>query len=60
MGLGSCWVSLHPGTAHQLLNLPRNKIAIGGIMLGHHKRGEEHEHDGHRRKTLEGMFTLHE
>ena len=50
----------HRGTAHQLLKLPRNEVAVGGIMIGHYKRGEEHGHDGHERKPLEGMYTMHE
>jgi len=60
MGLGSCWVSLHHGTAHEILKLPHHEIVVGGLMLGHYKRGEEHGIDGHQRNALEEMYTLHE
>ncbi len=33
-GIGTCWVSLHHGEAHKLLDLPPNEMIIGGIMAG--------------------------
>lgn len=60
MGLGSTWVSLHHGTAHEILELPRHEIVVGGIMLGHYKKGEEEPSDGHERKPLGEMYTFHE
>ena len=35
MGLGSCFVSMHHGTSHDLLQLPHNHSVIGGVMIGH-------------------------
>jgi nitroreductase len=60
MGIGSCWVSLFRGNVHELLKLPRYEIVVGGLMLGHFKRGEEKGHDGHERKSLDEMYTMHE
>lgn len=60
MGLGSCWVSLARGNVHDLLNLPHHEIIIGGLMLGHFKRGEEQGWNGHERKPMEEMYTFHE
>lgn len=60
MGLGSCWVSLYRGNVHELLGLPRHEIVVGGLMLGHYKRGEEKGIDGHQRKPIEDMYTFHE
>lgn len=59
MGLGSTWVSLHHGSAHEILDLPRHEIIVGGIMLGHYKKGEENPSNGQRR-PLEEMYTFHE
>ena len=60
MGLGSCWVSLYRGNVHELLGLPMHEIVVGGLMLGHYKRGEEQGHNGHQRKPLDGMYTFHD
>ena len=60
MGLGSCWVSLARGNVHELLNLPHHEIIIGGLMLGHYKRGEEKGWNGHQRKSMDDMYTFHE
>lgn len=60
MGLGSCWVSLHHGKAHQVLDLPRHKVVVGGIMIGHYKKGEEQPSDGMQRHALSEMYTFYE
>ena len=60
-GLGSCWVSLHHGKAHEILGTPETHVIVGGVMLGHLKRGEEPVSDGHHeRRPLEETYTLHE
>ncbi len=60
MGLGSCWVSLYRGNAHELLKLPRYEIIVGGIMLGHTKKEDAQQSSRHNRKPLDEMYTLHE
>jgi nitroreductase len=60
MGIGSSWVSLHHGPAHQILNLQKHEIIVGGLMLGHFKSGEEKASGGHDRKPLEDIYTIHE
>lgn len=60
MGLGSCWVSLHHGTAHETLQMPRHEIVVGGLMLGHYKKGEDVNSNGRQRKSIEDMYTFHE
>ncbi|MDO8648866.1 MAG: nitroreductase family protein [Candidatus Peregrinibacteria bacterium] len=60
MEIGSCWVSLHHGTAYEILKLPRHETVVGGLMLGHFKRGEEQNSNGHERNPLEEMYTFHE
>jgi nitroreductase len=59
MGLGGTWVSLHHGKTHELLALPPHEVVVGGMMLGHYKRGEERGHDGHQRRPLKEMYTMH-
>lgn len=58
--LGSTWVSLHHGVAHEILGLPRYETVVGGLMLGHYKPGEEQGNDGHQRKPLREIYTFHE
>ncbi len=60
MGLGSSWVSLHHGNVHDFLTLPLHQVVVGGVMLGHYKKGEEKHSNGHQRNPLEGMYTFHE
>ncbi len=60
MGIGSCWVSLHHGPVHELLHLPLHESIVGGIMLGHFKKGEEHASDGHKRNSLKDIYTMHD
>ncbi len=59
MGLGSCWVSLHHGAANELLKLPAGHRIMGGIMLGHYKKGEEQSSGEHERRPLKNMVTIH-
>lgn len=58
MGLGSSWVSLHHGKAHEVLGLPRHEIVVGGMMIGHYRRGEDKPSDGRQRRHLEEMVTF--
>ncbi len=60
MGLGSCWVSLARGDVHELLRLPQYEIVIGGLMLGHYKRGEEKGWGGRQLRSIEETYTFHE
>jgi nitroreductase len=60
MGIGSCWVSLHHGAVHELLQLPMHERIIGGIMLGHFKKGQEKGDDGHKRNALSEIYTIHD
>lgn len=60
MGLGSCWVSLHHGAVNDQLKLPAGHRIMGGIMLGHYKKGEETAGDGHERKPIKEIYTIHE
>lgn len=57
MGLGSTFVSLHHGTAYELLHLKQNQKVIGGIMLGHIPAGEAPP--PHDRKPLSELFTIY-
>lgn len=59
-GMGSCWVSLHHGNVHEILNLPISEKVIGGIMLGNYKSGEEQSTDHHARKALKEIVTMHQ
>lgn len=60
LGFGSSWVSLHHGGAHDVLKLSPHEAVVGGIMVGHFKKGEEKASGGRQRKPLEEMYTLHE
>lgn len=60
MGLGSSWVSLHHGTAHDLLRLPHHHTVVGGIMLGYYREGENAASDGKERKPTKATFTMYE
>lgn len=60
MQLGSCWVSLHHGPAHELLGLPQEEIVVGGVMLGHYKRGEETASDHYERLPLQDLIHFHD
>ncbi|HRH93920.1 MAG TPA: nitroreductase family protein, partial [Candidatus Peribacteria bacterium] len=60
MGLGSCWVSLHHGKAHEILNLPMHDIVVGGVMIGHYRPGEEYPSGEHQRKPVMDCCQFHE
>lgn len=60
MGLGSSWVSLHRGTAHEALHLPHHEIVVGGILIGHRLRENQEPLQIHDRKPLKEIVTFHE
>ncbi len=60
MGLASCWVSLHHGSAHEILDLPLSEHVVGGVMIGHYRKGEEQPSGAHERKALKDMYKFHE
>jgi nitroreductase len=55
--LGSCWVSLHHGTAHDVLQLPRHRRVVGAVMIGHYRPDEELPSHGHQRRSLSETIT---
>lgn len=57
LDVGSCWVSLHHGPAHDALKLKDHQIVIGGLMLGSVKKGDEEASREHQRKTLSSLIT---
>jgi nitroreductase len=60
MDLASCWVSLHHGPAHELLGLPLSDVVVGGVMIGHFRKGEEQASGAHERKALKDMYKFYE
>ena len=60
INLGSCWVSLQHGKAAEILHIPREQVIVGGIMLGHYKKGEEQSSDEHMRVALDDVCEWHE
>lgn len=60
MAIGSCWVSLYRGNVHEILKLPPHEIVVGGIMLGHYKKGEDKSANGQERGPMEEIYTMHE
>jgi nitroreductase len=59
-GIGSCWVSLHHGEAHALLQLPMNEIVVGGIMLGYIRKDEQTADTHPQREPLSSFVSFHE
>ncbi len=59
-GLGSCWVSLHHGPAHNLLKLKDHQVVVGGMMIGHFKEGEELSSAPHARKSVQDIVKWYE
>ncbi len=57
MGLGSCWVSLHRGIAHELMDLPMHEAVVGGLMLGQ-SAPDEPVSPVHDRKPLAEIITF--
>ncbi len=60
MGIGSCWVSLHHGPAHQALKLKEHQMVVGGLMLGSIKKGDEEASREPERKPLGSLVTYYE
>lgn len=60
MDIGSCWVSLHRGAVHAILELKDHQMIVGGLMLGHMKEGEENASREHQRHPIETMYTLYD
>ena len=58
MGLGGSWVSLHHGKPHEILGLPHEEVVIGGMMIGHPKKGDKTAMQ--ERKPLKELYTFHE
>ncbi len=56
MDIGSCWVSLHHGPAHNLLKLKDHMVVVGGLMLGYYKSGEAEASGEHERKPMENAI----
>ena len=52
MDIGTCWVSLHHGPAHNLLKLKDHMVVVGGLMLGYYKPGETEASGEHERKPI--------
>lgn len=57
LGMGTCWVSLHHGPAHNLLKLKDHMVVVGGLMLGYMKEGEKEMSGQHERKPLTEAVT---
>lgn len=60
MGLGTCWVSLHHGPAHNLLKLKDHQVVIGGLMIGFLKEGEKLPGGDHDVRKSEEITTYYE
>lgn len=56
MEIGSCWVSLHHGPAHNLLKLKDHVVIVGGLMLGYEKPGESEPSGAHERRPAAGAI----
>ncbi|MBP7114135.1 MAG: nitroreductase family protein [Candidatus Peribacteraceae bacterium] len=59
LGIGTCWVSLHHGPAHNLLKLPDHHVVIGGILFGYMKEAEKNASGEHQRKPLTDSVTYY-
>lgn len=59
LGLGSCWISLHHGPAHNLLKLPDHHVVIGGVILGYTSEEAKARSTDRQRKTLAEFVTYH-
>ncbi len=60
MSIGSCWVSLHHGPAHDVLKLPDHHAVIGAVMLGYTKPGQEKADGPHERQPMKESCTFYE
>ncbi len=59
LGIGSCWVSLHHGPAHDLLKLPDHHVVIGGMMLGYVEEAQKKAPNDHERRSLAQSVTYY-
>ncbi len=59
MDIGSCWVSLHHGPAHDALKLNDHHTVVGGMMLGYMKPDEREPSGTHMRRPLEECYTFY-
>lgn len=59
LGIGSCWVSLHHGPAHNLLKLPDHHVVIGGMMFGYAKQDARNDSADHERKPVSESVTYY-
>jgi|CXWL01.1.fsa_nt_gi nitroreductase len=57
LGLGSSWVSLHHGEAHNALHLPDHQIVVGGLMIGYPKDDEKEASGQHERKPIKDVVV---
>ncbi len=60
LGIGSCWVSLHHGPAHNILKLKDHQAIVGGLMFGYPKEGEQKASGTHDRSPLSDVVIFHE
>ncbi len=58
--LGSCWVSLHHGKAHDVLKPQDNHMIVGAVMIGHLKPSERKAKGKAERNAVESIFTIYE
>ncbi len=59
LAIGSCWVSLHHGQAHNLLKLSDHHSIVGGLMIGYMKEDETSPSGEHERTALEHVMTFY-
>jgi len=60
MGLGSCWISLHHGASWEALRLEPHEAVVGGVMVGHYRKGEGESAGHHQRRPLKDACMFHE
>lgn len=60
LDIGSCWVSLHHGSAFDALKLKGHQTIVGGLMLGYTKKEDAEASHDHQRKPLGSMVTYYE
>lgn len=59
LGIGSCWISLHHGPAHDLLKLPDHNVIIGGVMLGYTSDVGKQQSAERKRRALPESVTYY-
>ncbi len=60
LDIGTCWVSLHHGPAHNVLKLPDHHSVIGGLMLGYVKESDKSPSREHQRRALSDAISFYE